>query len=85
MISIGSIHYLTEGKILLEYWIETYVFDKAIDTKLFLLVIDTATTNTIHKESVNSVMTIMDARGNLLCALDENSDVAKIVLYRLVY
>jgi len=85
LISIGSIHYLSEGKILLEYWIEKYDSEKAMDQKLYLLVIDMATGNTIHKELVNSVINVMDARGNLLCAREEDGDIAKIVLYRFVY
>jgi len=85
LIMLGSLHYLGGNKLLLEYWQERYESEKAVDHKLFLLVIDMTTAEIISREPVSATMNIMDAKGNLICAREEEGDAPKVVLYRLDY
>jgi hypothetical protein len=85
LVYIRSLHYLKDGKLLLEYWVENYEADRAKDHKLYLLVIDSHTGRIMHKESVGWIMNILDVHNNLVCAREEEGDIPKVVLYRFNY
>lgn len=85
LISLGSAHFLSPGKMLLEYWLETYESNRAVNQQKYLLVIDTASGKVIHKEPIDPMIDILDAKGSLLCARQEDGDIARVVVYRLIY
>ena len=50
---------------LLEYWLETYESNRAVNQQKYLLDIDTASGKVIHKEPIDPMIDITDAKGNL--------------------
>lgn len=85
LISLGSAHFVGPGQLLLEYWIETYESERAVEQKKYLLVIDTVRGKIIHREPLDPAIDIVDARGRFLCARQEGNDATKVVVYRLDY
>jgi hypothetical protein len=85
LLSLGSAHFMEAHKLLLERWIEDYESNRTVGRQKELIVLDTALGTVIHRERLDSSIEIMDAKGDLICARQEDGDLEKVAVYRLVY
>jgi hypothetical protein len=85
LLSLGSAHFMEAHKLLVERWIEDYESNRAVGRQKELIVLDTASGTVIHREQLDPSIEIMDAKGGLLCARQEDGDLEKVAVYRLVY
>lgn len=83
-ISFGSGHFIAPHRLLLEYWIEDYESDHAVGQQNYLLVLDTASGLIVHREQLDPGIRVLYARGDLVCARQEDGDIWKVIIYRLI-
>jgi hypothetical protein len=85
LLSLGSAHFMGAHKLLVERWIEDYESPRAVGRQKELIVLDTSSGTVIHRERLDPTIEILDAKGDLLCARQEEGDLEKVAVYRLVY
>lgn len=83
IVYIKSIHYLTNEKILLQYWVADYKFEKCQSEKHYLLLIDKVNGKLIQKFEINPSFEILSIRNKILCGREIEDDMPKVALYKI--
>jgi hypothetical protein len=85
LIMVRTIHYLTQDKLLLEYWVSSYQSDKAVEEKEYILVVDKNSGRLVHKEILPIKIGIADVRGNHICAVSNEGELPEVIIYNFIY